>query len=221
MKLVVLFSGGKDSCLALYKVLKGGHEVKYLLNVNVNNEDSFMFHKPDLRLLGRQACELGIGLVVVGSDGEKEEELVDLKKLIEKVKEDVEGVVVGGIASEYQGERVKKICDELGLKFVAPILGYNPEQVWAELFKEGFEVILTKVACDGLGKEWVGRIIDHLAFEELKSVAEKKKFRIDFEGGGAESAVLFMPGFKNKIELEFDVLSDGPYRHFIKIKKIK
>ena len=189
--------------------------------MNVVNEDSFMFHKPDLSLLERQAEELGIDLVVVGSAGEKEKELDDLRSLIGQIKGDVGGVVVGGIASSYQETRVKKICDEFGLKFVAPLWNYSSEKVWKELLNSGFEVILTKIACDGLGKNWIGKVIDRGVFEELKKIAEKKKFRIDFEGGEAESAVLFMPGYKNKIKLEFDILSDEPYRHIIKIKKIK
>ena len=221
MKLAVLFSGGKDSCLALYKVLQGGDDVRYLLNVFPKNNDSFMFHKPDLDLLGRQAVELGIDLIVKESEGEKEEELGDLKELIEKISGEIEGIVVGGIASSYQGERIKKICDDLNLKFIAPLWDYYSEKVWQELLEGEFEVVLTKIACDGLGMEWIGRVIDKDALTALKVIAEKKKFRIDFEGGEAESAVLFMPGFTNKIKLDFEVFSEGEHRHFMKIKEIK
>jgi len=221
MRLAVLFSGGKDSCLALHKVLKEGHDVKFLLNVFPKNEDSFMFHKPNLDLLARQAEELGTELIVNESEGVKEEELKDLKNLIGKVKNKIEGVVVGGIASSYQGNRIKKICEGLNLKFIAPLWDYSSERIWEGLLENGFEVILTKIACDGLGKEWVGKIINRQSFEELKKISEKYKFRIDFEGGEAESAVLYMPGFKNKIEINFDVVSDGEYRHFMKIKEIK
>jgi diphthine-ammonia ligase len=216
MKLAVLFSGGKDSCLALHKVLAGGHEIAYLLNIVPETLDSFMFHKPYMALLERQAEELGIDLVVVGSAGEKEKELDDLVKLIESVKEDVDGIVVGGIASSYQGNRVKKICDDFGLEFVAPLWDYEPERLWEELIVAGFEVIMTKVSCDGLGKEWLGRVIDGGALEELRKLADKYKFRLDFEGGEAETSVLYMPGFDNRIEIDFDVESEGEYRHWMK-----
>ena len=109
MKVAVLFSGGKDSCLALYLAKKEGHEVKYLLNVFPRNFDSFMFHKPCQELLERQAKESGVELVQVGSEGEEEKELDDLGKLMNKVVGKVEGIVVGGIASSYQGDRIKKI----------------------------------------------------------------------------------------------------------------
>jgi diphthine-ammonia ligase len=216
MRLAVLFSGGKDSCLALHKVLKEGHEVSYLLNIYPQNFDSFMFHKPYLNVLKRQAGELGIKLVIGESAGEKEKELEDLKKLIEEVKDEVEGIVVGGIASSYQGTRVKKICEEIGLKFIAPILDYSPEKVWEELLEGNFEVILSKIACEGLSKDWIGRVINKENFEEFKNLGEKYKFRIDFEGGEAESLVLDMPGFKKRIEIGFSVESEGSYRHFMK-----
>jgi diphthine-ammonia ligase len=221
MKLAVLFSGGKDSCLALHKVLKEGHEISYLLNISPDNPDSFMFHKPYLDLLGAQADQLGIELVVGGSAGEKEKELEDLERLIEGIRENVGGVAVGGIASSYQGERIKKICEKLGLEFLAPLWDYSSEDVWRELLKEGFEVVLTKVSCDGLGKEWLGEVIDRGRVEKLKKLGEKHKFRIDFEGGEAESAVLYMPEFKEKIEIEFEIESEGEFRHFMKEVNVK
>ncbi len=216
MKLAVLFSGGKDSCLALHKSLQEGHEVKYLLNIYPKNRDSFMFHKQDLKLLNTQVERLGIEMVSIESEGVEERELDDLKKLIEKVKGKVGGIAVGGIASSYQGKRIKKICDEFGLKFVAPLWDYESEKLWDELFKEKFEIIMIKVACDGIGKEWLGKIIDRNNFNELKKLSEKYRFRLDFEGGEAETAVLNMPEYSKRIEIDFDIESEGEYRHFMK-----
>lgn len=214
-KVAVLFSGGKDSCLALNLVRKE-YEVSYLLNVSPKNLDSFMFHKPYLNLLKRQANELGIRLIVGESEGEKEKELDDLENLILEVKDKVEGIVVGGIASNYQGKRIKKICDGVGLDFIAPLWDYDSEKLWDELLKNKFRIVLTKVSCDGLSKDWLGKIIDRVSFGELKRLSKKHNFRIDFEGGEAESAVLFMPGFKRNIEIDFEVESEGECRHFMK-----
>ncbi|MEK6935394.1 MAG: diphthine--ammonia ligase [Nanoarchaeota archaeon] len=222
MKCAVLFSGGKDSCLALHKAKKEGHEICYLLTIIPDNFDSFMFHKPYLSLLKKQAEMLGLKdkLIIVKSQGEKEKELKDLKLLMNKVKDKVKAIVVGGIASNYQGDRIKKICDEFNLKLIAPLLNYKSEDVWKELFNEGFEIILTKIACDGLDDSWIGKIIDKKKFEELKKLSEKYKFRIDFEGGEAESAVLFMPEFKKEIKIKFNIKSEGRYRHWIDELKI-
>tara|TARA_Y100000034_G_scaffold119891_1_gene162140 strand:+ start:288 stop:953 length:666 start_codon:yes stop_codon:yes gene_type:complete len=215
MRLACLFSGGKDSCLALHLAKKKGHEIIYLLNIVPKNFDSFMFHKPFSNLIEKQASELGIKFLTRKTLGEKERELEDLEKLILDVKDDVDGVCVGGIASSYQGKRIKKICDKFDLEFVAPLWDFSPEKVWEELLQNKFEVVITKIACDGLSKDWLGRVINEENFKDLKVLAEKYKFRLDFEGGEAETAVLFMPGFKEKIKIKFNIKSEGDYRHWI------
>ena len=219
MKLAVLFSGGKDSCLALHKALSEGHEVKYLLTVMPEIMESFMFHTPDFGLLEKQAEMLDIELVMITSKGEENKELEDLEELISSVKKEVDGICVGGIASNYQGSRVKKICDKLNLKFYAPLWNYSPEQIWDELLSLGFKVIITKIACEGMPKYFIGRTIDEKTLAELKKLSEKYRFRLDFEGGEAESAVLWMPEFKKEIKIKQEIESDGEYNHRIKIKK--
>jgi diphthine-ammonia ligase len=219
-KAAVLFSGGKDSCLALHKAKIEGYEICYLLAVLPKNFDSFMFHKPYFSLLERQAEMLGIGLVVMESEGIENEEVGDLQCLIEKVKDEIDCVVAGGIASNYQGGRIKKICNELSLQFYCPLLDYKGEDIWRELLENKFKVILTKISCEGLGKEWLGRVIDEKNFIELRKLAQKYKFRLDFEGGEAESAVLGMPEFRKSIKIKFDIKSEGKYRHFLQIKEV-
>jgi ABC transporter with metal-binding/Fe-S-binding domain ATP-binding protein len=220
-KCAVLFSGGKDSCLALHKAKLEGYDVKYLLAIIPDNFDSFMFHKPFLSLLEKQAEMLNIDLIIQKSAGEKNKELEDLKSLINKVKNEIDCIIVGGIASNYQGSRIKKICDELGLEFCAPLWNYSSDKIWNELLKNNFKVILTKISCEGISKEFLGKIIDEKMFLKLKKLSEKYKFRMDFEGGEAESAVLYMPEFNKEIKIKFDIKNDGEYRHFLEIKMVE
>ena len=220
MKVAVLFSGGKDSCLALHKVLQEGHNVKYLLAIMPKTQESFMFHTPYQTLLKKQAEMLGIELITLKSKAEKEKELEDLEKLLKEVVEKVDAIVVGGIASNYQGERVKKICDKLKFKFYAPLWGYSSEKIWEELLNNNFKVIITKIACEGIGQEFLGKVIDNNIYEKLLSLSKKYKFRIDFEGGEAETAVLSMPDFKKDIKIEFDSVKEGDCNSIIKLKKV-
>jgi diphthine-ammonia ligase len=219
LKAAVLFSGGKDSCLALH-IAKKKYEIKYLLTIVPKNFDSFMFHKPYLKLLEKQAELLNISLVLMESEGIEEKEVDDLKNLIMCIEKDIDCIVAGGIASSYQGKRIQNICDELDLEFYAPLWDFNSEKVWELLFEEQFKVILTKIACEGIPKEFLGKIIDERGFLELKRLSEKYKFRIDFEGGEAESAVLSMPDFKKEIKIRYKIKSEGEYRHYLEIEDV-
>ncbi len=213
----VLFSGGKDSCLALHKF--GAENVTCLLSILPYDKDSWMFHQPNEKLLRKQAEMLRLPLIVRKSSAEKNKELEDLRELIKE--SGVKRLVTGALASNYQGKRIKKICNDFGIKVESPLWNYSEEKLWKELLENDFKVILVKISCEGIGKEFIGEVIDKKKYEELKKLSEKYKFRLDFEGGEAETAVLWMPGFTEKINLDYEIKSEDKYRHFIKIKKVK
>lgn len=218
MDVAVLFSGGKDSCLALHKAIQEGHKIKYLISILPLNKDSFMFHKPDENLLKKQAEMLGIKLIIRKSRGEKDKELDDLEYLFQQVHEKVDGIVAGGLASNYQGDRLKVLCEKYSMNLILPLWGYTAEKLWNELLDSKFKVILTKIYCEGIPKEYLGEIIDNTKFKELEKLSKKYKFRLDFEGGEAESAVLFMPEFSKEIKIKGKIKSEDKYRHFLSIE---
>jgi diphthine-ammonia ligase len=201
IRVAVLFSGGKDSTLALYDSLQKGMDVKYLVSMISSNPESYMFHYPNMSMAIIQSLSMGIRLVTKKTEGEKEKELEDLRKVLESLKGEVEGIVIGAIASKYQKERVQKVCKSLGLKMVAPLWGKKPELLWKKLLDSGFEVMITSVSADGLGKEWLGKVIDKPALEKLKKVAKKHKIHLSGEGGEFETLVLNGPIFKRRLEV--------------------
>ena len=214
----VLFSGGKDSCLALHKFVKEVGKVDVLLSMVPENIDSFMFHKPDLKLLKKQAEMLNLPLIIEKTKGKENEELEDLRELIKKSK--IDKLIIGGIKSNYQGNRIKKICEDLRIELIAPLWNYDEEQLWNELLGKNFKVIVTKISSEGIPKDFIGKIIDKERLEQLKKLASKSKFRMDFEGGDAETAVLYMPEMKREIKLNYKVESKEKYRYFLKIIEI-
>jgi ABC transporter with metal-binding/Fe-S-binding domain ATP-binding protein len=223
MRTVALFSGGKDSVLALHDSLQKGMEVKYLVSMLSSNPESYMFHYPNMSMAIMQSLSIGIRLVTKKTEGEKEKELEDLKNVLESLKNEIDGVVVGAIASRYQKERVQKICKSLRLRLIAPLWGKKPEQLWKRILDEGFEVIITSVSADGLGKEWLGKVIDRKALENLKKIARKHKIHLSGEGGEFETLVLNGPIFRSRLEiLSSGIEWDGESGRFvIKDAKLK
>ncbi|MBI4162515.1 MAG: diphthine--ammonia ligase, partial [Candidatus Aenigmarchaeota archaeon] len=127
MKLAALVSGGKDSLYSTYLATKAGHDIEYILSMKSENLESYMFHTHNLHILEAISNIMKVPIIFGKTKGVKEEELVDLKLLLEKVKEKVDGITTGAIASSYQKSRVDKICQELGLHSLAPLWGLNPE----------------------------------------------------------------------------------------------
>jgi diphthine-ammonia ligase len=199
MRVAVLATGGKDSALALYRVLNVGYEVKCLVCMVPLREDSWMFHYPNIGLADLFAEAVGFPLVKAETLAVKEEEVEDLKRLIEGL--DVDGIVSGAIASTYQKSRIEKICEQLKLKCVAPLWHENPLSILKEIVELRFDVIVTGVYAYGFSKEWLGRKIDNAAIEALIELNRRFGISLVGEGGEYETLVLDAPFFKKRIKI--------------------
>ncbi len=223
MKIASLFSGGKDSVFALYKAVQKGYEVACLITIKSKRTDSYMFHIPNIEFAKLQSGALEIPIIYMDSSGIKEKELEDLKKAIEiaKKKYNIQGIVSGALASNYQAERVKKLCDELNLESINPLWGINQEEYLRDLIKEKFKVIITGIAADGLNKSWLGREIDNDCIKDLKKIYEKNKINVAAEGGEYETFVLDCPIFKKKINItDFEIRMENECAGQYVIKKV-
>jgi len=199
MRVAVLATGGKDSALALYKVLNEDHEVKYLVSMIPLREDSWMFHYPNIRLVDLFAGAVEIQLVKAETLAVKEREVEDLKRLIEGI--DVDAIVSGAVASTYQKSRIEKICEQLRLKCIAPLWHKNPLDILKEILGLKFEVIITGVYAYGFSEEWLGRKIDEASVKALIELNKQYGVSLVGEGGEYETLVLDAPFFKKRIKI--------------------
>jgi len=201
LRVVSLFSGGKDSTYAIYRTLLEGNSVEYLVTVITRNPDSWMFHRINVEMTRYQADAIGIKQIMVPSMGIKEEEVEDLKAALERLS-GVEGLVSGVVASRYQRNRIEKICEELGLECIMPLWGMEPERLLREQYALGFETIVTSVSAEGLDESWLGRKLDEAAIEELRWLSKKFGINMCFEGGEGETFVLDCPIFRKRLRVK-------------------
>lgn len=202
MRLAALTSGGKDSSYAIYLAIKEGHEITSLVTIKPRRFDSYMFHTANLHMIDYFAEACGIPLITEDSSGEKEEELKDLERALQRVKaEGTEGVVVGAIESEYQASRVKEMCNSLSLEMYAPLWHRNPEELLYDMIKV-LEVRFVQVSAEGLDDRWLGRRLDREAIQDLKALHKKYRIHLAGEGGEYETLVLDAPYFKKRIKLK-------------------
>ena len=209
MKLGVLFTGGKDSCYALYKAMEK-HDIKCLISVISENKESYMFHTPNISITDLQAKSTGLPLLKQVTKGEKEKELKDLEIVIEKAvkKYKIEGIVTGAVESVYQATRVQKICNKLGLWCFNPLWKRDQEELLKEIVDEKFKVIISGVFAYPLDFQWLGKVIDKNVIERLIELYHGKyEISPTGEGGEYESTVLNAPFFKKEIEIiDFEVV---------------
>jgi len=215
----VLFSGGKDSCLALH-IASEQHEIACMLTVFSKNPESFMFHTANIEVTRLQAKAMGITQLTVKTAGEKEKELEDLKALIEMAykKFGIKAIVSGAIASRYQATRIEETCKKLGLSYINPLWGMDQLDILKAVLEKKFEVIITAIAAYPLDESWLGRRIDAKAIDELEEMREKFRINPAGEGGEFETLVLDAPMFKSRIKI---VESEKYYKNNAGILRIK
>ncbi len=202
MKLGVLFSGGKDSTLALHKAAEK-EEVSCLITLRSKNPESYMFHTPNIDITTLQAHALGLPLVAKVTEGKKEAELDDLQEAIAEAKQTfhIEGVVTGAVESVYQAERVQRICNRLDLWCFNPLWKQNQKALLEELFGAGFKVIISGVFAYPLDEKWLGKEINADIIRKLVALQQEIGLSPSGEGGEIETTVLDAPLFKKKIEI--------------------
>ena len=202
MSVAILFSGGKDSTMAVYSALEAKEDVKYLLSMKSKNDESYMFHVPNIHVTDLLSEALDIPIMSVETDGVKEEELEDLKAAFVELKNlGVEAIYTGALYSVYQKSRIEKLGDEVGLEIISPYWHVDELEYMRKIVSLGFKIMICGVAAWGLDESWLGRIIDDDTIDELVKLNEKYHVDIAFEGGEAETLAVDGPIFKKRIEI--------------------
>ena len=202
MNVAVLFSGGKDSTMAVYAALDAKEDVRYLLSMKSRNDESYMFHVPNIHITDLLAEALDIPIMSVETDGIKEEELEDLRTAFENLKDlGVEAIYTGALYSVYQKSRIEKLGSEVGLEIISPYWHVDELEYMRKIVSLGVKIMICGVAAWGLDESWLGRIIDDKTIDELVRLNEKYHVDIAFEGGEAETLAIDGPIFKKRLEI--------------------
>ena len=205
MKLASLFSGGKDSTYAIHLAQKQGHEVKCLLSIFTKSDESHLLHHPNIQWTKLQSESMQIPQITINSDSDDvDDELSLLENLLKTAKEEygIEGIVHGGIKSNFQKEKFENVCSKYGLTVIAPLWNLEPEKYMNDLLEANFVFIMITVSSDGLDDSWLGKTIGLSEITSLKKLSDNFGFNLNFEGGEAETFVIDCPLFSNSIKIK-------------------
>lgn len=211
------WSSGKDSCLACYKAMEQGYNIKYLLNFVSKEYMRCCFHGIPAGLIALQAEAVGIPLVqkAVSPDMKKYED--EFKEALKGIK-DAGAVVFGDIYLDEHKDWVERVCADVGREAVEPLWNRPAEAVLSEFIEAGFKAVVVSCQADKFGKEFVGRTVDKGLLAELK----EKNICPCGENGEFHTFVVDGPIFKKRIRiLESEpVLKEGFWKYwFLDIKR--
>jgi len=204
LKLAALFSGGKDSTFAVYKAKQEGHDVVCLVTIFPLSDESQFLHYPNLTMTRLQAQSMKLPQLSSHTISDDTKiELVELEFLLGQAKQvfGIEGIIHGGILSEFQKNHFESVCNKLNLKIISPLWGMDQKQYMKKLIESDFKFIITSVSSDGLDDSWLGREITTNDIDALEKLSSKYRFNLSFEGGEAESLVLNCPLFASPLKI--------------------
>ena len=199
MRVAALFSGGKDSTYAAHVAAQRGWEVAHLVTVRPQDPESYMFHVPNLHLTPLLAEAMGIPLTTVEAESGEARELAALQDALAAL--DVDGIVAGAVASDYQRSRLNRIGHALGLPVHVPLWRLPAETLLRDYLHARLEVLVVGVFAEGLGEEWLGRPLDDTAVEDLMTLSRSHRIHPLGEGGEYESLVVNAPWFSRRLEV--------------------
>jgi diphthine-ammonia ligase len=213
LKVAALFSGGKDSTFAIYKAKDEGHQVECLITIIPLSEESMLLHFPNIQLTKLQSESMKIPhLTIESKSNDTKLESKSLEKILSdaKTKYGIEGVVHGGILSEFQKKIFANLCLKLELELISPLWNKDQKNYMNTLIDSNFQFIIVSVTSSGLDEHWLGKEITKENLSKLENLARKHGFNLNFEGGEAETLVIDCPLFSYPIQIKkFKKIWDG------------
>ena len=204
MKLASLFSGGKDSTYAIYKAKQEGHDVQCLVSLFPKSEESHLLHYPNITITSIQSKAMKIPQILALTEtSDPETELNELQTLLEKAKKNfgIDGIIHGGLFSDYQRTRFEKIGNNLDLKIISPLWHVDQKNYMHKLLESKFKFIITSVTSEGLDQTWLGKEITITDVDQLEKLSVRYGFNLAFEGGEAETFVIDCPLFYSPVRI--------------------
>ncbi|MVO73092.1 diphthine--ammonia ligase [Paeniclostridium sordellii] len=206
---IMSFSGGKDSTLALYRMIKKGYKPVALLTTLKKNKGKSWTHGITNSLLEKVSKNLKIPILKVECDIDEYETEFE-KALIEGKKMGAQICVFGDIDIEEHKQWDILRCENTGLKAKFPLWQEDREKLVYEFIDSGFTTIIKTINLKYLDEKYLGKVLDRSVVKEI----ELSGADICGENGEYHTFVINGPLFSQPIEFENKgkVLENG-YAH--------
>ena len=196
-KVVVSFSGGKDSTLCIYRALKDNYDVIGLISTFAEDDDT-CFHKIPKSVLEEVAKSLNIPLIKVKCDRNSVYD-EEFEKALQYAKENgAEFCIFGDIDIEEHRKWGVDRCNNVGIKELFPLWQENREALVNEFLDYGFKAVIKKVNLNALGIGFLGKILSKDIITQIKEQGTDPCG----ENGEYHTLVFDGPIFSKKVEFK-------------------
>ncbi len=191
------WSGGKDSCLALYHAIRNGGKPRSLLTILSEDGVTSRSHALPKPLIEEQARSLGLQ-PVFRSASWRQYEAEFVSALHEFKTCGVEVGVFGDIDVESHREWVRRVCSAAGIVPVHPLWKRNRRELLEEFIGLEFKAQIVVVNEQKLDRRFLGKTID------AQTITEMEEAGIDPSGelGEYHTVVTDGPIFSSRVEIK-------------------
>jgi diphthine-ammonia ligase len=217
-KAFVSWSGGKDCCLAAYKAIKQGIELRCLLNMTTNEGGRSCSHGMAARWIRLQSEALEIPVLQYPANKDNYAE-VFTNALLELAKQGVTVGVFGDIDFNPHREWIERICGPSGINPLLPMWLDDQNNIVNEFINLGFQAKVVATRADILGKEWLGRDVNRSFFDDIANL--NKDITPCGEAGEFNTLVIDGPIFKKRLDIRDAEIEKRDKHWFWDIKNIE
>ena len=167
IKVVVSFSGGKDSMLSLHKAISLGYEpIALMTTINKNKGDSW-FHDISSDLLKQVSLAINIPLLLVECAGENYENTFEIA--LKNMKNlGAEACIFGDIDIAHHREWGEIRCQNTNLEAIFPLWQGDREALVKEFIELGYKAIIKKVNLNNMSADFLGKTLTHELLKEIE-----------------------------------------------------
>jgi uncharacterized protein (TIGR00290 family) len=199
---IVSWSGGKDSCLALQRVLaRGDLRVEALLTTVTADFDRISMHGVRRELLEEQAKALGLPLrqVLISRSATNEEYETEMAKALTEYRaRGVNTVVFGDLFLEDIRAYRERLLARQGMRGLYPLWGLDTAVLIRDFIAQGYKAAMVCIDPAKLPPGFAGRVIDPSLLADLPANVDPCG-----ENGEFHTFVFDGPTFKAPIRFQF------------------
>lgn len=194
----VSWSGGKDSCLALFKAIEMGYNPVKLFTM-FGTEKISSSHRLDENIIKLQADSIGIEYLIGKSDFD-EYEKVFVSNLKSFKEQGIDYGIFGDIDLDEHRQWEERVCKSAGMEAILPLWKRDRKEIVKEFISLGFKAKIVVINTSMIDIKFLGKDLSLSLIEEI----EKAGADPCGENGEYHTLVYDGPIFKKPVDIKYD-----------------